>query len=168
MIFLCLFNAAELLSASGFSPCQPTVCFTISWPVKWFIEWLSQYIALERLCPFHMILASLVHCPLDFCDSKLSNLLFKYLHWVLMASTWSSNYFLLLALKSGLSNLNLICSSFLCKALACWSMSIVKVTSRLMPVCWQAFDLAHIWVNPNIRSRSNQAKHPLNCSTCST
>ena len=39
-------------------------------------------------------------------------------------------------------------------------MSIVKVI-RLTPVCQQAFDVAHIWVNLNIKSRSNQAKHPL-------
>ena len=43
-----------------------------------------------------------------------------------------------------------------------------KVTNRLTPVCWQAFDMARIWVKAKIRSRSTQAQDPLNCPTCLT
>ena len=101
-----------------------------------------------------MILASLVHCPLDFCDPKLCKLLFKCLQLGINCMYLVFHWALLVWVNSGLSNLNLIYSSFSCKALACFSVSIVKVTS--------------IWVEPNIKSRSTQAQDPLNCLTSST
>ena len=145
------------------------VCFTVSWPVKWFIEWLSQYIAPGRLAlmtPWYLPYLCVACVSLVTVTSV--NLVSKANNFFLISATWSSNAFLLTAVRLGLlSSCQFIFSNFFLSWDAHFSTSIVKVTSRLTYVCQQAFDGANIWVNPNIRSRSNQAKHPLMLLTMS-
>ena len=170
--FLCLFNAAELLSASSPSPGQPTVLYvrTIWWAVKQFIEWLFQYIAPGRLCPLSPMI------PTYCCAFFLWALV--YCNWISSCTIffWSSSFASFNAGMWGLfgpwlwKDCILISISNICFKMSSISLfklawvhppsAIVKkkVTNRLTPVCWQAFDVAHIWVKANIISRSTQAQ----------
>ena len=93
-----------------------------------------------------LVTASCVSCPSNALICSLISL------------TSSSIFFLLVLVKSGLCyNYQFDFSSLFLKWAACSSISMAKVTSRLTPVSQLAFDVAHIWVKLNIRSRSKLA-----------
>ena len=142
------------------APClaQPTVYLQSVGQVKRFIERLSQYIAPGRLTlkpPWYLPHGCVSW--MTFVTPRGVSFPSNPFNFSSIALTLSCIFFFLVLVKSGLlSNCQFNFSSFFLKTAASLSMFIVKVTI-LTPVCWQAFDVANIWVKVSIRSRSNQS-----------
>ena len=141
-----MFNAAELLAASGPSPWQTHYMFSLQsvGQVKWFIEWLSQYIALGRLSPWKppVIPTSLV-CLMDhFGHGKGCRLCLKGQQLLSYVSHFIFKSLFFTLLGSGLcSSCQTSFSNFFLRTDACWLMSMVEVISwwenSVISVCFQ-------------------------------
>ena len=131
---------------------QPTVYLQSVGQVKQFIEWLSQYITLGRLAlkpPWYLPHGCVSW--MSFVTPRGVSFPSNPFNFSSIALTSSCIFFFLVLVKSGLlSNCQFNFSSFFLKTAASLSMFIVKVTI-LTPVCWQAFDVANIWVKVSIR-----------------